>query len=308
MTADTAPTLPDWVRQGWNDHADDAEGVMGRFDEALALVREPAHAPQLAALVVHVAANHLGRPAEGDALLLRLAELPCCAEAPARPALLRSRAVLALCRGDDEAARALEEAAHAETPLPRASTSLRVRAIAAGALADRDELERGAALFAEAVRLAEYGPTSQDPAAGALAMTANNLACLLEERAGRTAAEDALLAEAAQVARTWWEVAGSWEQVRIAEYRLAMTWLALDDAERATRHARLALELCDANDAADDARFFPYAALARARHRAGDATGARDARDAAERALAAADEDSRAWMAPTLAQLDALLG
>jgi hypothetical protein len=303
-TTTTAPVL-DWITTGWNDHAGDPEGVMERFDEAIALVAEPAHLAPLATLMAHVAANHLGRYLDGLALLDKLAALDVFDASEANgQSVSRCRAILHTCLGDIVLAKKFEDQGHPSDELPLASTQVRIRTSAAGALRQQGHIERSRELFLYAVKLAEYGPAEGDPAAGALAMNSNNLACSLEVRENRSAEDDELLELAAKTARTYWEVAGTWVQVKIAEYRLAMTYIALAQADQATDHAKLALGLCDANDGSDEDRFFPYEALARARACAKDGAGATQARDMAAKCLESASEDMREWFTESLEALD----
>jgi len=303
MTTETTEQL---IQQGWADHADDAPGVLARLDGGVDAVDAPGPVPALAALIVHVAGEHLGRWAEGLALLDRLAARPAAADPAAAQAVRRARATLRLCAGEAEAAEADLSAGHPGGDRPLASTRARVLAVAASALAGQGRPEEAAARFGEAIELTSYGPTAADPAARALAVTGNNLACELEERPGRTPADDALLELAARTARRFWEVAGDWRNVQLAEYRLAMTFLALDRPADALTAAEAAVALGEAAaDATADDQFFAHEALARARHAAGDAAGAAAAREAAAETAAAASADLAAYVAETLSALDA---
>ena len=62
------------MQQGWADHGNDPQGVYDRLAEGLALAASPGDLPALAGLIVHVAGEHLGRWADGDALLADLLE------------------------------------------------------------------------------------------------------------------------------------------------------------------------------------------------------------------------------------------
>jgi hypothetical protein len=308
MTTETPTPLADWIHTAWDEHAADAEGVMSRFGESLGLVTEAKDLAPLATLMTHVAANHLGRYEDGLALMDKLSALGVFEAGEANSlSVARCKAMLYLCMGDNERAAAFEGEGHPEE-LPRASTSIRVCMAAAGALGQQGQAETARSLYLDAIQLAAYGPVLGDPAAGALAMNSNNMACELEVRESRTAEDDELLELAAKTARRYWEVAGSWVQVKIAEYRLAMTYIALGNGDLATEHAKLALAICDANEAADEERFFPLEALARARFCAGDSEGAKAARARAASALEAASEGNREWFAGSLVELDRFLG
>jgi hypothetical protein len=165
----------------------------------------------------------------------------------------------------------------------------------------------GAKLFEEALGLASYGPGREDPASRALAVTANNLACDLEERTDRSVSETALMVKAAEVARRFWEIAGGWEQVMWAEYRLANSLLKAGRAKDALKHVDLAAELCAHNNASMYDQFFVAEARAKCWHAAGDkAEAAKARRDAAQKVETL--QSSLQTMTAELAALDRLIG
>ena len=218
-----------FLNQAWDDHAADAAGVAERLAAQVPeRTTDAAQVTALANLVHHVYGEHLGRWADGRALLQRLAAHPACtAGSAAVPALARFQASLSLCEG-------LADERAAMTPSDR----IRVTALAAANLAERDT-PRASALFAEALAETDRaGLETADPTHRALAVTGNNLACTLEEKPHRTPAERALMIAAAQAARRFWALAGGWLETERAEYRLAMTWLQAGDPALARHHAQ----------------------------------------------------------------------
>lgn len=134
----------------------------------------------------------------------------------------------------------------------------------------------------------------------AYAVSANNVAMELQTSgpaAGqpRDAGRDALMLQAANIARRAWGHAGTWRHAERAEYRLALCHAAAGQGATARHHARLCLAGCEAAGAEADAteHFFAHEALARAHHAAGDA---------------AANAAARAQMAGLLPQIDAADG
>lgn len=278
----------------WADHAEDAAGVAARLAaEGPGLVSAQAQIAPLANLVHHVYGEHLGRWADGRALLQRLGALPAASAGEAeRAALARFQASLALCEGGaDERA--------AMTPADR----IRVSALAAANLAERDTA-RASALFGEALAEADRaGLDSADPAHRALAVSANNLACTLEEKSGRTAAERDLMIAAATAGRRFWALAGTWLETERAEYRLAMTWLQAGDPTRARQHALACLAIVQAQPAPALEHFFAWEARALAERAAGDTEAHAQALAQARAAFAELDAGDRGWCQ---ASLDAL--
>jgi hypothetical protein len=303
-----ADTLESFVARGWNDHADDAEGVWRRLPDAIALVRDAKQLPVLCGLVVHVSGEHLARFDDGLAYLARLESLPAFdAASPEGKSVLRSKAVLHLGAGRRAEARRLDEASYAGGGVPPASNRIRILATAASALANLGRLAEARALFDEAIGLAAYGPTASDPAARSLAVTGNNLAALLESKPRRSPEEATLMVRAAEAGLRFWSIAGGASETALAHYRLARSLAHAGQAARAAKHASNCIEVAtQANDAF--ATFSGHEALAWARHTARDADAARRARDDAEAALARIDDEgSRATAKADLDALDAAL-
>lgn len=298
-------TLAEFVSQGWNDHAADAQGVFDRFSAGIDLVETPADLPPLAGLVVHVAGEHLGRWAEGLELLERLEDLEVFdGDTLEGKAVLRSKAILAWCAGDRAAADRYDALSRVGGDVPAASNRVRILATAASALAGQKRVVDARAAFDEAVRLAAYGPTAADPAAKALAITGNNLAADLEEHPTLSAAEMSLMLRAAQVGLEYWSLAGGWMERERAHYRLALSHRKAGHAAEALEHARTCLTIVKANGNDPGELCFGHEALALAHLVDDDREAARAARDAAAAVLPTiADEGFRAFAAEELAKL-----
>ena len=299
-------TIQEYVQQGWAAHESETEALAARLVKGIELVDHPAQLPFLAGLIVHVTGEHLGRWRDGVALLERLTELALFDEAlPGCRAVYHFMAVLYYCAGD--LARADELERRARNPdLHEASGRIRMLAIASSALAFQKRSGEAMAAFREARRLAGYAPGPADPASRALAINANNLACELEVLPSRSEDEVELMLLAAATAREFWQVAGTWVEVKRAEYRLAMSHLVAGQPGPALEHAEQALALCDEHDAEPRERFFALEGVALARAALGDADAVKT-RDAACALLDAIDEGDRAYCRGELEQLDAKL-
>jgi hypothetical protein len=282
-----------FLAQAWDGHATEPAAVAERLAATgPGLVTSDAQLAALAHLVHHVWGEHLGRWSEGRALLHQLAAHPCReAEGAARGALERLQASLALCEGVDERA--------AMAPPDR----IRVSALAAANLAERDTA-RASALFGEALAEADRaGLDAADPTNRTLAVTANNLACTLEETAARTAEARALMIAAAQAARRFWALAGTWLETERAEYRLAMTWLQAGNPALARHHAQQCLAIVQANGSAPLERFFAWEAIGLTARAGGDAASHDEALEHARTAFAALDEGDQGWCRASLDKL-----
>lgn len=299
-------TLEEFVSQGWRDHAKDAAGVFARLPEGVLLVSKAEELPALAGLMVHVAGEHLGRWSDGLALLECLEGLPVFdATNPSGKAVLRSKAVLHRCLGDSISEARLTKASLTGGNLPEASDRVRVLTVAAAALLGQKQIERASADLETAMELAAYGPTKEDPAARALAVTANNLAVELEQRPERTEAERALMLRSAEIALKFWIVAGGWMEHERAEYRLAMSHLKAGNTSQAFDHAQTCLRIVQENGPDPGEEFFAREALARARLALGDADSAHSDRDVMHGLVAKITDDAfREYCLEELSKLD----
>jgi hypothetical protein len=258
-----ATTIDEFIEQGWNDHIHDLAGVAARLDKGLPLVkRDPAKAADFLGLVEHVVVSHMGDADTMARWIERLA--PLAAEhREAQAPLDRARAAIALLRGEAVDERTL--------PLP---ALIRAHGNAAnGAAALGDVANARALLHAAQGRVGDHGDAE---AVKALAAVANNLAAQLRDSA-RAAESDALMMEAAELAKLRWHQAGTWLQAERAEYLLAMCAAAIGDGARGLRHATACLSLCTAHGADACEQFFAQEAMGKASLAAGRCAGARDA-------------------------------
>lgn len=282
-------SFDDWLGSAWDEHETDADAVAGRLGEGLALVRSEAQLVQLSHLAQHLHGEHLGRWDEGRGWQQALASHSLFGNDIAVAVRWRS-AALATAGGDAGAAYALG-----------AAERIRARALAASALAERDT-PRATALFSAALAEAD-AQADTAPIARAVAITANNLAAALEEKARLSADERALMLQAAHAARRWWALAGGWLETERAEYRLALSHLKAGDAAQARRHAALCLEIVQANAAPPLEHFFGWQAMALAAQALADVDGHAKALMQARQAFDALDDADKAWCRESLDKL-----
>ena len=124
------------------------------------------------------------------------------------------------------------------------------------------------------------------------------LACALEEKIssqpnGEASPDEVkLLKIVSAAARAFWERAGGWLEVERAEYRLAMSSLALGEPFGAAAHAEACRTICEANRAPVLEVAFAHEALVRSRAALGDLAGAKASREALKTLLPAAGQDA----------------
>ncbi len=285
--------LTDFIGQAWHDHAEDARGVADRLPQALALPADDAGLAGLIGLAHHVHGEHLGAWQEGLDYIGHVRALsPFAAQGSSGGAAQRAAASLRLCAGlaDERAALSV-------------SDQVRVTAMAAGNLAAPDAA-RAATLLQQACAAVETSTLiDTDPALRSLAASANGIACTMEARANRNAAETALMVAAAQAARTYWARAGTWLETERAEYRLAMSCTQAGQLPRARGHAQACLAIVAEHDHVALEQFFGFEALAVVERAAGDLAAFGRAVEGARTAFARLTEDDRSGCQATLDKL-----
>jgi hypothetical protein len=303
-------TLDEFVSQGWKDHATDAEGVMARLGQGVGLMTEPRHLPGLAGLITHVAGEHLGRWEDGITLLEGMTRSAVFdPSTPEGKAVRRSQAILHRCAGNHAGEERTFAASKTGGATSEASDRIRLLAVSASALLGQKRLAEAARDFEAAVGLASYGPDAKDPAARALAVTGNNLACELENRPTLSPEEQDLMLRAAHAGRKFWEIAGTWKEVERAEYRLAMSHIKAGRAQAALGHAQRCLAVVEENGSEPGEAFFAHEAMARANLALEDSEAGRKERARMAEVLPRVEDESfRAYCTAELEKLDALLG
>lgn len=245
-------SFENFLNQAWNDHASQPEQVAERLPQGLKLLEKEEQIPQMAHLIAHVMGEHLGRWGQGSNLLKELtSSLYFKPNSEGEKSIARLTASLSLASGDDH--------------LPAGfslSDQVRTLAVAASALSGRNQISRAKSVFMQALSIAQTGLEKGDPANRALAVTGNNLACALEEKTEKDAADIDLMIIAAKTGRKYWEISGGSKEIQIAEYRLSMTYIQAGDFQKAFEHAQSCIEIGEANTTGPFDMFYGFEALA----------------------------------------------
>lgn len=283
-----------FLDQAWTDHATDSPAVAERLrSQALAFLTEDSRVIPMAHLAHHVFGEHLGRWQDGLELLGRAAVLPV-ATGPAAAALARYQAALKLAGGLEDVRPGFDT-----------SERIRITALTAANLGVHDAAE-SLALLEEAVAAAESAALpDKDLAHRNLGIAGNGIAGTLEELTSRSAAQTALMLRAAQVARRFWALAGTWVETERADYRLAMSHLQAGHLAQARQHAQDCLDIVHANDKVALEAFFGWEALGRVERAAGNSTGHAQAVAQAEAAFARLADGDKGWCQASLDKLKA---
>lgn len=242
----------DFINECWSKHDSHSEDVSQKLKENLSLITSDDNIPGYVSLVVHTLGGHLGRWEDAKNLLLQISQLNFFEN---NQSVYRGLAALSYCMGNEDDFNKFSELSTEE------SSSVRIFAMAANELTGQGEIEKATKAFHKALANMPDSLTKENPAVRALAVTANNLACDLEEKNERTSEEVELMLDAANAARKYWEIAGGWVEVERAEYRLSMSHLKAGNLEKALTHARVCEAICKENNAEPFEIFFAYEAL-----------------------------------------------
>lgn len=288
-------TFDNFLDQAWSDHAKDANAVAARLEDGVALIEKNEQIPAIASLATHIYGEHLGLWKDGLAFLGSLRNSKhFVPETESEQAISRSMAILKLASGDKTA---LDGFAN--------SDQIRILATAASALSERNQPEQAHSYFKQALELTQTGLSKEDPANRALAVTGNNLACALEEKSKRSESEIALMILAAEAGRKFWEIAGGWNEILWAEYRLAITHMKARTLQKALDHAQTCIEIAVENNAGAMELFYGYEALALTERSRGNQIGYDKALQHAEEQFARLGEEDKKWCEESLRKLKA---
>ncbi len=273
------------INSGWARHDSQADVVLQELEEHAALADTPDKAVQLIMLATHTAGAHAGDWKRGAALAERV--IAPLEESAALAPALGNLAVAQFMAGDVAGALASEARSVRLTDAEPVSMMVRTRVLIASALVDAKRLAEAAGLYKAAVQLArERG--DKLACDRAIAVTSNNLAGEFMANEHRTAAEDAMMLEAAENAREFWLRCGNWENEERAEYLLACVHNALGQPEKALEHSARGLDVIARNgeEVVDEA--FLNLTIA-------NSSRLLEHREAYDRAIQRADELAEQW-------------
>ncbi|MDW5416379.1 hypothetical protein R6242_07310 [Iodobacter sp. CM08] len=241
-----------FIQTAWADHGDHPQDVANRLANTMPVPQSPAQTLALARLICHVYGEHLAQWQQGIDLLNTLS----ATDTVAADAIRLNCAILSYASGQSTVLATLNAAEQAH-----------VLANTSSIWAAQGAIEGAIEQFSQALTIAEPLPTTVHRA---LAIAGNALACTLEERHPRHAAETSAMILAAQSALKYWQLAGTWLEVERAHYRLCRSLLQAEHAEAALSSAQNCLDVCLQNKAPAFELFFAHAILAIAQSKRGN--------------------------------------
>lgn len=284
----------EYLEKAWNEHGNNPEVTAASIESGLGLCRSADDVNGLIHLTTHLYSDHLPRFTEGERKLREIGQSEFAKGTSAEFAVARSIAAFRICEG-------VIDPVNDRMGLTPADLA-RALAIAATALSVRAS-ERSERFLREALKLADtLDLSTADGVARSLAVTGNNTAASLEEVPTLSDQQKRLMLLAAETGRKFWEIAGTWLQVERAEVRWALSCMKALRFDEARSHARLAIEICQKNDAKPIEFFLGYEAVARIEKNEGSAAFAPALRTA-EEWFEKISPDENAWARDLLKDL-----
>ncbi len=234
------------IKDMWNEHAKNTDGVISAFDEALTLAHDSEQIKKLIQLVVHIYTDHKLDNAGAVSFLNRVQST----DSEVINALNNSKNIFKVYENPQH--NIFDEQTANQVKILAGAVSLSVFA---------KNYQLGLIFLRTATELAQSLP-KEDLANKNLAITGNNVACALEEKMERTPAEAELMILAAKTGREFWEKAGTWLETERAEYRLSQSYLKNRDFISSIKHANLCITICEKNNAPALEFFYAYEAVA----------------------------------------------
>lgn len=242
------------INEGWKNHDRKSQEVADSLFEGFHLLETPEQFPPFVSLAIHTIGGHLGQWSKAEELLQELTRLDSFQN---DSCVYRGLSALSYIQNNlDNFQKYL-----ALCPKEEKDSEVRIYAMAANELVGQKEIKRAKEVFHLTLTKMSSNLEKGDSSARAMAICGNNLACELEEKEVRSEEENEFMVLAAQTARKYWEVAGSWVEVERAEYRLAMSLMKANRFNEALEHARNCERICLENEAAPFEKFFAYEAL-----------------------------------------------
>ncbi len=232
-------TFQELIQQGWADHDSKTAEVADRLEQNVGLVEDGNSAAAFMNLTIHAIGDHLGDRARAASLCE--AALKQAGDEPG-PGPFLFLAVSRRLAGDDAGADAAQANLGDDPAVP-----VRVGMLVAQGLMHAGDWDAAAALYSAQIATAnalDAGHAGEN----ACAVVSNNVAGELLQLDARTPAQDALMEQAAQNARTYWLRVGTWVNDERADYTLACVYNVLGRAQKGLEHADRGLATIAAGD------------------------------------------------------------
>ncbi len=249
----------EFLSKAWSDHGNHPEQTAQSLPTGLELCKSPDDVISLVNLTAHLYTEHHPKFIEGERHLREFAKNSFAKGTPAEFAVARTIAAFRMCEGtlDPETDRM------GLTPGDLA----RALGFAASALSVRDSVRAEKFLKLALSLVASLELTATDGIARGMAIAGNNAsASVLElselpEQCEPTEQQRSFMLLAAETARKYWEIAGTWLETERAEHHLANCYLRAGKVEEAREHAKLCLSISESNGALPLEMFFALEGL-----------------------------------------------
>lgn len=240
-----------FIDDAWMKHEKQTTEVVSSYPQGLELVQSEEDLLGLARLVYHVATEHNFNFEIAIVTLEKLKQHAVAQSSNAQAQLQRLIVTMKYISGQ---------------PVDVSQLSVSDRTIifitASASFLFQKNFQKSETLLNSAIAASHSLQDSKDPAYRTLAMSTNNMAAAISERAVLNAHEKRMMIDLAHYARNFWEKAGTWLHVERAEYYLSKYYRKINDFQNAERHGLLCLHICEKEKAPALEHFFAHESLA----------------------------------------------
>lgn len=243
----------EFLNKAWSDHGEHPEVTAGSLQNGLALANSADDVIALVNLTAHLYTEHVQKFIEGERQLREIAKSDFAKGTPAEFAVARTIAAFRMCEGTLDP----EQDRMGLTPGDLA----RALGFAASALSVRDSVKAEKFLRLALSLVQSIELTTTDGITRGMAIAGNNSSASLMELSLQNEQQKIFMLLAAETARKYWEIAGTWLETERAEYHWAACCLRASMPSEAREHAANCLAMSQSNGAVPLEMFFAYECL-----------------------------------------------
>ena len=283
-------TFSEYLNHAWNIHPTESSKLLSEFKQHFYLIETEENINDLAHLITHVSGEHLAKYKVGLDLVEELSRHSKLSD---KKMINRFMAILSLAEDSQTQVEHFSE-----------SDQLRIFALTAAALAPHQETERAETYLKTATERALLNLKKDDPAFRTIAASSNSIASNLEEKSELNLLQKNLMITAANMARRFWEIAGTWKEVERAEYRLAYSHKKAQQFDKALAHASTCIEIIAENGSDPFELFFGYEALGLVEKERGNPVGFKTAGEKMRSLYEQINPDLQVWCSDSLKKFE----
>lgn len=234
----------EYLSNAWMTHEMESKKILDEAKENFKLMETEDDVMSMARLIAHISGEHLGQWEKGIDLLRKMKN-----NATIKDKNEMNRLVGMLNLGNFP---------NTDITSYSYSDQSRILAMTSSALANLGGLKNAGKFLKSAIQISDTHLEKLDPANKTIAMMSHNIASALEKKMEQSENQKEFMVFAANAARRFWEIAGTWKEIERAEYQLALTYLKASQNQVAHKCAHECLRIVNENHDETLELFFAY--------------------------------------------------